>query len=763
MVVSHRQHSCHMEVRVMNRSRKHTIRRKVTNLLLATVFSTLFLTGTVGLWNLYSMREISEKSSTKLGSTAAGDAEAALEEMAGEQLLTIATGKSAYIEEKFNTVIACVNGIAQAAEAIYRNPQDYPDREIPLPVKGSRELAAQLLWSRRLDGMTEALTQEQRTEILKLGNLQELLVQYNAGNDMISSTYLATVSGWMIQADYIAYSKYTAGLELPEFYEADTRQWYQNARAAEAGQYTYTDVIRDVHEGRDCIVCSKAVYIDGELVAVAGVGSYLDTVKEAVLNTTIGESGYAFLLNNRGEILVSGAQSGETAAGADRNADLRESENTALARVAEDMVCGCSGLEKLMLDGREVYLAYAPLENLGWSFVTVMDVEEVIAPAWKSQQGILALTGEISRQQNSAIKRTACLFFLIMMASAVVIGVVSILFTGKLTAPIRRLSEEVARIDGGNLNSPIQINTGDEVEELGNAFNAMTAQLRQYIENLEAVTAEKERIRTELTLASRIQADMLPDSGCARRDREEFSLYASMTPAKEVGGDFYDFFFTDEDHLVVLIADVSGKGVPASLFMVVAKTLLQGRVEGSGKLAEAVAAVNERLCTVNENGMFVTAWIGVLELSTGLLAYVNAGHNPPLLGNSQGIYEYLRERSGFVLAGMENMAYSQKTLQLAGGDTLFLYTDGVIEANDCNGSLYGESRLLELISAHAEERPQQLAEAVWKDIREFQGDAEQFDDITMLALYYRGTGGKETAGQEEKERQRNGKGGAANG
>lgn len=686
------------------------------------------------------MREISRQNSVVLGQTAAEDAQEALEEMAGGQLLTIATEKAAYIEEKFNTVIACLNGIVQAAEAIYRNPQNYPDRAVPLPEKGSRELAPQLLWSRRLADTAGEPVQEAMPELYKLGNLQDMLVQYNANNDMISSTYLATVSGWMLQADYIAYSKYTEDSRLPEFFEADARQWYQNARAAEPGQYTYTDVMKDFHEGRDCIVCSKAVFIDGEIVAVAGVGSYLDTVKKAVMNTTIGESGYAFLLNNRGEVLVSGAQSGETAAGADRNADLRESLNTSLARVAEDMVCGCSGLEKLTLDGREVYLAYAPLEKLGWSFATVMDVAEVVSPALKNHQMILALTGEISRQQNNAIKKTTHVFLFMLMVAAVVIGVVSILFSAKLAAPIHRLTEEVRQIDGGNLNSPIWIHTGDEVEELGNAFNAMTAQLRQYIGNLEAATAEKERVRTELTLASRIQADMLPDSGCARRDREEFSLYASMTPAKGVGGDFYDFFLTDEDHLVVLIADVSGKGVPASLFMVVAKTLLQSRIEGSSTLAEAVSAVNERLCTVNKNGMFVTAWIGVLELSTGLLTYVNAGHNPPLFGNGKKGYEYLKERSGFVLAGMEGMAYQQKTLQLVSGDALFLYTDGVTEANDEQGSLYGESRLLALLNSHAQEKPQQLAETVWKDVQDFQGEAEQFDDITMLALYYRGSG-----------------------
>lgn len=749
--------------------KRKTIRRKVTALLLGMVLAALLLTGMVSLWSLYSMRAISEENSTMLGQTAAEDAEAALEEMAGGQLLTIAAEKAVYIEDKFHTIIACVNGIAQAAQGIYRNPQDYPDRAVPLPEKGSRELAAQLLWSGRLadevadmlessgSGTARASVSGKEniagegvvSELYRLGNLQELLVQYNANNDMISSTYLATASGWMLQADYIAYSKYSDGSELPDLYEADTRQWYQRACAAKPGQYIYTDVMEDIHEGRSCIVCAKAVYLDGEIVAVAGVGSYLDTVNEAVLNTTIGESGYAFLVNEKGQVMISGVQSGETAVDADDNMDLRESSNAALAEAAKDMVGGGNGLKKLKLDGREVYLAYAPLDGLGWSFVTVMDVEEVIAPARESQEGILALTGEVSRRQNGAIKQNIYLFLGILLAAALVIGVVSVLFTGRLTAPIRRLTQEVRRIDGGNLNSPICIATGDEVEELGNAFNAMTDQLRQYIGSLAAATAEKERIRTELSLASRIQADMLPDSGHALRERTEISLYASMTPAKEVGGDFYDFFSADEDHLVFLIADVSGKGVPASLFMVVARTLLQSRIEGSDALAGAVTEVNDRLCAQNKNGMFVTAWIGVLTLSTGLLNYVNAGHNPPLLGNPKEGYTYLKERGGFVLAGMEGMKYRQKELQMKCGDILFLYTDGVTEANDEGGSLYGEARLLELLNRQGRMEPEELARTVWSDIQRFQGKAEQFDDITMLALNYRGAGGKDEPREKE--------------
>lgn len=713
---------------------KYSIGRKIAALLLFMVLVTLILTGGVSFFSLYSVKNISEGSSKELGESAASGAEEALEKMAGEQLLSTAVENATYIEEKFNTVIACVDGIAQAAEDIYRHPERYPDRDIPLPEKDSHALAPQLMWSQKLAVSTE----EQMEEVAKLGNLQDMLVQYNRNSKMISSTYLATESGWMIQADYIPYSKYSGGSEMPDYFEASDRQWYQKALEAEMGEHVYSDVIQDFHEGRDCIVCSKAVYLNGKIVAVAGVGSYLDTVHEAVLETVIGDNGYAFLVNHKGQVMVSGAESGETAVGGSSCIDLRESTNKELALTVEDMLSGQSGLTQISLDGREVYLAYAPLKGLGWSFVTVMDVEEVIAPAKQSQQMILTLTDSISKQQDDAIHRMFLLFVGIVFLTAVLIGIGSILFTRKLTAPIRRLTAEVVWIGQGNLDSEIHIATKDEVEQLGDAFNDMRMQLKEYIRNLKEATAEKERIRTELDLASRIQADMLPDARNSFTDRKEFILYASMTPAKDVGGDFYDFFLIDNDHLAFLIADVSGKGIPAALFMVVAKTLLQSRIAEGIALDKAVTEVNERLCSDNENGMFVTAWIGVLTLSTGILTYVNAGHNPPLLGNRDNEYEYMREKCGFVLAGMEGITYTRKEKKLMPGDTLFLYTDGVSEMNDEKGNLYGEERLQTLLNEQKSSLPGALVEAVWQNIGEFQGDAEQFDDVTMLVIHYFG-------------------------
>lgn len=743
--------------------KKKRIGQKLNRLLLTMVTIAVAVSGTISVYSLYSMKHIAMENGTELGQTAAGDSEAALEKMAVENLLGTAVEKATYIEEKFAAVEAYVLGIAAQAQTIYDDPERFPDRRVALPVRDSSLLAAQLLWSEKLaeertgDGVTPPLTEE----ILKLGNIQDLLVQYNAHNDMVSSTYVATQSGWMIQADYIAYSKYPAAQEdadqeAPLFYEADKRQWYMRACESESGQIVYTDVIKDIHEGGDCIVCASPVYHEGEVVAVAGVGSYLDTVNHAVLNVDIGEAGYAFLVNEKGQVMVSGSAQGETAAYAEQAVDLRESGNRALAAAVTDMVEGKSGFTELSLDGKEVYLAYAPLDNLGWSFVTVIDVEEVVAPAKASQQLILSQTEDMAVRQDTAIHRVI-VFFIAVLAVIILSGCIfGTLFARKLTEPIRTLTEEVAKLDGGNLDYRIRLRTGDEIEDLGHAFNGMTEQLQNYVENLASITAEKERIRTEIQVASHLQADMLPEAEGAFDDRNEFDLAASMTPAKGVGGDFYDFFLLDENRLALVMADVSGKGVPAALFMVVSRTLIRSRLmtlkQDGNDLSYMAEEINRSLCDNNKNGMFVTAWIGVLDIAAGEVTYINAGHCRPLLRRKNGMCEYDDMLGGLVFAGMEDAAYRQGKFRLRQGDTLLLYTDGVTEATSSQQQLYGEDRLLRTVSAAGSVTPEELLQELWKDVDAFQKDAAQFDDITMLAVTYHGNGFEEKSDKPDMDK-----------
>ena len=297
--------------------------------------------------------------------------------------------------------------------------------------------------------------------------------------------------------------------------------------------------------------------------------------------------------------------------------------------------------------------------------------------------------------------------------------------------------EMVANIDQDKVFHP-DIHTGDELERLADSFEKMEIDLHKYIHELSAVTAEKERIGAELNVATQIQADMLPRIFPAFPSRTDFDIYATMDPAKEVGGDFYDFFLVDDDHLALVIADVSGKGVPAALFMVIAKTLIKNRVMAGDSPSQALSHVNDQLCEGNEAELFVTVWLAVIELSTGKGVAANAGHEHPALRKGNGEYELIIYRHSPAVATMEGMRFKEHPFQLEPGDSLFVYTDGVAEATDRKEELYGSDRMLKALNTDPSANPQQLLGTLKKSIDAFVGDAPQFDDITMLNLQYFG-------------------------
>ena len=250
--------------------------------------------------------------------------------------------------------------------------------------------------------------------------------------------------------------------------------------------------------------------------------------------------------------------------------------------------------------------------------------------------------------------------------------------------------------------------------------------------------AEKERINSELRMANQIQAGVLPSDFPAFPDRSEFDIYASMDPAKEVGGDFYDFFLIDDDHLCMLIADVSGKGVPASLFMMVNKTILKNTALLGRTPGEILTRTNSLVCEDNKMEMFVTVWLGILEISTGRLVAANAGHEYPVLMRSGEAFTLYKDKHGFVLGGMEGIKYKEYSLTLSPGDKLFLYTDGVPEATNSEQQLFGTDRMLEALNEEKDASPEKLLKNVRAAVDGFVREAEQFDDLTMLCLEYRG-------------------------
>ena len=279
-----------------------------------------------------------------------------------------------------------------------------------------------------------------------------------------------------------------------------------------------------------------------------------------------------------------------------------------------------------------------------------------------------------------------------------------------------------------------EIHTGDELEDLSDAFRYMVSELNEYIQDLGRVTAEKERIGAELDVARHIQASMLPCIFPAFPERHEFDIYASMTPAKEVGGDFYDFFLVDDDHLAMVMADVSGKGVPAALFMMISKTLLKSAVQSGLSPGAVLEKVNNQLCENNDAEMFVTVWLGILEISTGKMKCANAGHEYPAIMRRDGAFQLFKDKHGLVLAGMEGARYREYALELNEGDRLFVYTDGVPEATNADTVLYGTDRMLHALNEAKGSSCRGLLEALHRDVDAFVGAADQFDDITMLCI-----------------------------
>ena len=310
----------------------------------------------------------------------------------------------------------------------------------------------------------------------------------------------------------------------------------------------------------------------------------------------------------------------------------------------------------------------------------------------------------------------------------------------KIIQPIQKVSEEATRFAEQNIKGePLEdISRYEDFAKLASSIDTMETDIVRHVEEETRIAAEKEKILTELTLAKEIQAQSIPQTFPPFPDRTEFSLYASMTPARGVGGDFYNFIMVDDDHLALLIADVSGKGIPGALCMMVSNMRLLQRTYEGGSPAEILGSVNEWICRNNKTGMFVTVWLGILELSTGKLKAANAGHEYPAIQRKGELFELFKDRHGLVLGGMEGVSYKDYELQLNPGDKLFVYTDGVPEATNRGKKMFGTERMLAALSAEPDASPEKTLANVSDAVKAFVKEAEQFDDLTMMCLEYRG-------------------------
>lgn len=368
-----------------------------------------------------------------------------------------------------------------------------------------------------------------------------------------------------------------------------------------------------------------------------------------------------------------------------------------------------------------------------------------LIPLYKTDGTVAALMC-VQRPMSELVNGRKSYMYLVAsftLAFAVLLMTLSALFMRKqIINPIKKINAEAARFAEKNCapDTPCLGNLSkiNEISELASSISEMEEETLKYIDNLSTAISEKQRMGTELRIASLIQQGSLPSVFPAFPERKEFDLYASMSPAKEVGGDFYDFFLIDDDRLALVIADVSGKGVPAAVFMMATKILINERAHVDGTPAEILSVVNDRICEHNSAEMFVTVWLGILEISTGKLTFANAGHDDPAVSVSGGDFDIVKSKHGFVIGGMSGVKYKDSEIVLNKGDKIFLYTDGVPEATDKDNKLFTAQRMLDALNIETQSAPETVIKTVRKKVEEFTGDAPQFDDITMLCLEYKG-------------------------
>ena len=733
---------------------KLNIHKKVLILVLGAGLITFLLLGIFAYGGKIIVQRDMEEMSVDLGEKSASYTEEFVIAQLKLTLGELAEAKAQFIDREMAITRENAKIFAETVTNIMRQPENYFPKTLPDPRRDPIH-NNEAYWIFAPD-IRDKLTPEIQNELELAANIEdimeELLENYR---DYNSSTFVAGENGWHIGDRLLLNAEGNVDYATPIYfsyeriYEFDPRKrpWYIIAK--NAGKPVISDLYRTVEMGSALQTGASAPFYDasGKMIGVAGL-DYTNSDLYAYVNETTASKNFVnFVLNGRGEIIFSSANEGvlalnmsEDLAARSGGRDIRNSSEKTLADAAKLMVDGKQDVVPVTLNDENFYLAFAPMVETGWSFGMLIPKDEILQATQGTRNYFQAQIKGLQAKMRQEYSYMNNLVIAVPALMLIILFFMGTNLSGRFVKPIHNLSDGVREISSGNLDKKIDVRTGDEIEHLAICFNAMTDELKTYMANLTKITAEKERIATELNVATEIQNGMLPKDF---PEREDFELYATMTPAKEVGGDFYDFYLLDEKHLAITVADVSGKGIPAALFMVIAKTVLNNFAESfyrQNGLAPVVAAANEQLCANNEAMMFVTAFVGVLDLETGEFTYVNAGHNPPVLYRAEkNSCEFLDVKKNFVLGPMDGIPFVEQKISLKRGDLLFLYTDGVTEALNVRDEEYLPERLINFMnSTDCAADLQTLLKKIRGNVAEHVGEAEQSDDITMFALRFKG-------------------------
>ena len=618
-----------------------------------------------------------------------------------QNLANIVYDRALLANVEFDNYKKLVQNYAACLNKIFKNPENYKPKEVqpydPKDPDIAGKYMLQIAYTRKMD---ESSGEKQRIDrqVAYVANLEDQMeIAMTSKDSDILTTYCAFEDGFMVSFDNMP-----EALPADQIFDFSESEWFTEMRMRQ--EVFFTDVYEDSFGRGLTITCEAPVYDKNDrYTGVICVDILISDVYRSIVSLNIGEGAYAMLVDSMGNLI---------------SADGESKNISELGLVAEEIEAVESGSKGVFLSQSGDYFASAHMESTGWTLLIKAPQELIQKPV---------------RNMESGIWISIMVFVAILIVLLLIIMIMVRRFTNSFTAPLLALREDVKTISSGNLDHRIQAVNNDEVGDLAESFNDMAGSLDKYIKDYISLNKEQERLSAELSIAEDIQRSMLPTDFDIS---DSIKIYATMTPAKEMGGDFYDYFRIDDDHIGIVIADVSGKGVPAAMFMVVARTLIKIRTTAPGTPADVLYDVNNTLCRENASNQFVTVWFAILTESTGELICANAGHEYPALRHKGGAYELLMTDNMPPLATVEELEFVDVKYSLRDGDSLFLYTDGVIEAKNSQKGRFGSDRMLNMLNRDIDASPETILKDMISEIDSFVGEMEQFDDITMMSIVF---------------------------
>jgi sigma-B regulation protein RsbU (phosphoserine phosphatase) len=698
--------------------RKLGIKTKVLTAFLAVSLASLVIFGFIAFNGIATLNSYSLESSSALGDSAVNDSTIALETQAEQYLLSLAVDQADISNNVFEHVESELKTVASLASDLLNRPSVtseilYAQNNTP----ANEEDTAVYVLAPHVD------FDDVEEELNFTSNMQDTLSAIYYSDPLLSQLYVASESG-IIQV-------YPWTNKVGSSFDARERAWYTNAQK---GEVYWSEPYMDISGHGLMVTCSIAIEsAKHDYFWVIGADVTLATLNQNVVNTQIEQlGGYTFILDNSGNMITHSVS--DDSYEDSQNEFIESSDlslgNTTFGAIAKNMTEGNMGVTMCTVGGSDNYVAYAPLENTRWSLAIVLPVETVISPALATQNNIdstVSMVGAYINAQTETIRNYFIAMFLVIIA---LVAIVSYLLARMIVNPIMTLTKGAKAIGAGNLESRVKVTSGDELEALAGSFNRMADNLQEQMAELKRTTAEKERLVKELEIAKGIQQSFLPEK---EPEITGFDIAASNIPAKEVGGDFYDFIPISADKWGLTIADVSGKGVPAALFMALSRTLVRASATGNPKVGDAIEKANDLICADSKSGMFVTLFYAILDAKEKSLRYVNAGHNPPLLKHPSG-GTVLLKADGIALGIIDGIKLEEAELQLEGGDVVTLFTDGVTEAINAVEEQFGQQRLLSIIEENRNLPAKEILHRIQEAVETHSGGQPQFDDITLMII-----------------------------